>query len=295
MRRDGALVAVDDITPDIQVELTALGFEVDPVPLPDFDGTGRRRRFQSFDVDEAQLQSAALQAWLKRRELNVIVLGKMEYTIKDLAKAPWLWMRGGGTLGYPQPESAKEGYPDYLGMTYDNRVPGYCAHCGIGAVQQAPFRIKAEPKTRSGIFSLEWVHDEFFVRPELFDEVFRPFGVESLPVLHHRTGLPAETLIQLKIDKVSASPRNLSGIVGYGVETCPICSRRKYVHQFPWAPPSFLTSPGPWALFKSQEYFGSGGSAWRAIIVSNELYQAIAKYKLRSIRFEPLDDHEPRP
>ena len=38
----------------------------------------------------------------------------------------------------------------------------------------------------------------------------------------------------------------------------------------------------------SNEYFGSGGSAHRLIILSKRIYEIIIKNKLRGIRFEPI-------
>ena len=272
MKRLSARITVHDITSEVRRELAALGFAVDPFRSRDLDCPERFSYVQIFKVDEAQLRSPALQDWIRRRNANITVLGHMEYTAQDLAQAAWLDMLpNNSALGYPQPDNPEDGEPDYLDLTYDRNAPGYCPRCNMYKVQRAPFRIKSEPRAKAGAFGLHWIFDEIFVRPEVYEAVFRPFGLDYWPVLHHRSGRPLETVLQLKIDKISESPRALAAMMGGWVETCPVCHRTKYPPHFPGPPPGFLGPPGPWPVFKSQEHFGSEYSARRGVIVSNDL------------------------
>ena len=62
------------------------------------------------------------------------------FTKAELDTAEWLELSALGHHGYPQPEEDL-GYHD---ATYD--VSDYCPICGIGGVQNAPFRLRAELK-----------------------------------------------------------------------------------------------------------------------------------------------------
>src|ERR1700722_5708817 len=70
----------------------------------------------------------------------------------------WYRLQATGHFGYPQPEV---GYESWV---YDPN--SYCGRCGIGGAQRNPFRFRSEPKARhSKFYQLNWVFDEFFVRP----------------------------------------------------------------------------------------------------------------------------------
>src|SRR5262249_23183770 len=112
--------------------------------------------------------------------------------------------------GYPQPEKDF----GFLHMTYD---PTSLCRLGTGAVQMAPFRIKNEPKWgRRGILQLNWIFDEYFVRPEVWHGVFQPLGVRCRPVLLHSTGNEAASIVQLDIDTYIDV-----GVEGIRFKSCP--------------------------------------------------------------------------
>src|SRR5215813_6243668 len=79
------------------------------------------------------------------------------FTKAELDTAEWLELIALGQHGYPQPED------DYHPATYDES--DYCPICGMGGVQNAPFRLRAEPKAlHSQFVQLNWVFDELFIR-----------------------------------------------------------------------------------------------------------------------------------
>ena len=117
-----------------------------------------------------------------------------EFSLGELSEATNLVMEATGHHGYPQPE---EDF-GYTNITYDNT--NYCPRCGMGLVQKAPFRMRGEPKWGTKhILQMNWVFDEFFVRIEVWDKVFRKFGIEKLPVVQHKTDKPLESVVQLKV------------------------------------------------------------------------------------------------
>ncbi len=83
------------------------------------------------------------------------------FTRHELDAAEWLEMHALGHHGYPQPEDDF----GYFDASYD--LSNFCRICGIGAVQNAPLRLRAEPKApHSQFLQLNWVFDEFFIRNE---------------------------------------------------------------------------------------------------------------------------------
>lgn len=180
--------------------------------------------------------------------------------------------------GYPQPE----GNFEYKSITYDGSR--MCADCGSGLVQVSPFRFKREPKWgRRSILQLNWVYDEYFVRPEVWDEVFRPFNVDSREVLHARTEKPLETVVQL------VTPRETSSLdlPGHKYEKCCTCGAIRYLPISRGYFPALIGESCS-AIFRSREYFGSGHNAFNAIVVTQDLCTAMRERKLKGVKFKPL-------
>jgi hypothetical protein len=212
------------------------------------------------------------------------------------------WHAIGGTshFGYPQPESG------YARETYD--LAGYCERCGAGGVQRHPFRFRSEPKaSHSQFLQLNWVFDELFVRPEVRDVFLREgvTGVGFGPALHHRTGRALEGIQQLTIltilppglqteglQTVTCKPDNeearseLAGPKRYPHDY-PFCGLVKYHWRQPlvFAPHTFAEAPD---IAKSHEWFGSGGAASRAILVSRRVIDLIKARKWRGLRTDPV-------
>src|SRR3954462_15476575 len=116
------------------------------------------------------------------------------FTKREIDAAEWLWMAALGNHGYPQPVD------DYIEATYD--VSGFCAVCGIGPVQKAPFRLHAEPKaSHSQFVQLNWVFDELFVRSAVREGLTAAglTGFEFRPVILHRKNRPSAQVEQMQI------------------------------------------------------------------------------------------------
>ena len=173
----------------------------------------------------------------------------------------------------------------YIKCTYDTAK--MCTECGIGAFQKSPFRMKAEPKWgKWDILQLNWIFDAFFVSRRSYQDVFRPLGVQCNEVLNHNSGEPLESVVQIIINKVADGHLDLHDSCK---DVCAKCGESKIrPHDRGFFPR--LTQRRPLCIFRSQEYFGSGRSAWNATIVSSDLYKAIAKSALKGVSFYPLAD-----
>jgi hypothetical protein len=231
-----------------------------------------------FEAAEADPQWPAIQIILD--EFKCLDLVRTEFSEDELETSDLLKMNPGWMSGYPMPDMEF----GYRQMTYD--LTDHCHDCGIGFVQKAPFRMRGEPKWgKYHVLMLNWVFDEFFVRPEVWEQVFRKYGVPCMPVLKHRTGQPLETVVQLKIDIFATAPLKL-GDAPY--ETCPTCHRTKFLPHRRGFFPAF-TARQTADMFKTREYFGSGASAHHEIIVSSRLFREITDNKLKGVQFAALE------
>ena len=227
---------------------------------------------------------------------------RVEYSRADIAGAAWLGIRATRHRGYPQPED------DYSYAVWD--PSGYCDRCGIRTTQRKPFRFKSEPRGRDSFLQLNWVFDEFFVRPEV-RELFEDAGVTGVgysPCIHHSSGRRLESLSQLlilnvlpqglvstELNTVTCKPNNEEGpITAMGgrlryPDDYPYCGRVKYhwplLGRTTYAAEIFRDAPD---IVKSHEWFGSGGSASREVVVSQKICKLIIDHKLRGLSFVPV-------
>jgi hypothetical protein len=231
--------------------------------------------YKGFDVSESASDWPAIRDWIERRHASDIARAK--FTDQEISQASWLALRADRQIGYPQPDEEKFGYRS---VTYD--ATEFCDRCGVGLRQVAAFQLKGEPPLGPrGILQLNWVYDEYFVRPEVWRSVFEPFGVGQRPVTD-RSGVALRTVVQLVVEQqVDLQPSEL-------VRTdCPSCGRIKYetVTRHPLPP---LVGEPTTHMLKSSEWFGSGASAFHEVIVSKDLRRALATEKVRGTTFVPL-------
>ena len=200
-------------------------------------------------------------------------------TNRELDDAPFLKVDPAWHWDYPQPDDDS----GYLQSTYE--LATYCPECGVGAVQKAPFRLKSEPKWgKKSLLQINWVFDVYFVLPEVWRTVFDPFGVGAMPVLNHQTGAELKTVLQLTPQGNASADLELKDAP---FEVCSKTGARKYQ---PICRGCFPSLKGPCDLhyFVSREYFGSGASANKAVIVSRLLGKRIREAKLKGVSFIPL-------
>lgn len=246
-----------------QSELASLGLEVTISGL-----------VIAFDIDEADPRWDAVEKWVKDRGASDIVQTK--FTRAELQKADYLEVVPDWHHGYPQPEQGN----GYLAATYD--LSEYCELCGVGLRQIAPFRMKAEPKWgRRGILQLNWVFDEFFVTPQVWDEVFAPSKVSKMPVLN-RHGSELRTVVQLVCDEYVDVL-----VAGLDVEICERCGRSKHAPVVRGMFPSLADLPVG-AMAKTVQWFGSGASAHHRVIASQDLRSRFDAARVRGASFRPV-------
>ncbi len=186
--------------------------------------------------------------------------------------APYLLMDA-SLIGYPEPQHDAV---EFYRVTYKKD----CPKCPAGLEQIVPLCLAREPKwgRRRGIFQLNYVCDEFLVKPEMFDKVFRPFGVTSRPLLAFKSRAPLQTVVQLEI-----LLRGEIDVAGIPNKTCESCGVQTYTydHSRNYAPMP-LTAPGP--IFKSRQIFHPFDLL---VYVDQELFRAIQESGFRGAGFVP--------
>lgn len=250
-------------SPEVRSELAALGVVI---------GT---QGLVTFEVDEAGSAWPALKAWIARRKASDFVTTRFERD--EIGEAKWLQLVPDWHHGYPQPDEDVFGYRE---VTYD--LSNWCEKCGIGMKQKAPFRMKGEPKWgKNGILQLNWIFDEFFVKPEVWTSVFKPMGVKSGPVLDPK-GHELASIVQLVVEEEC-------GIVtkDLAAEKCTKCGRVKYPPINRGFFPALVNVPSG-AMIKTKEYFGSGAAAHKRVLISQKLYQSLVTEGTRGVSPKPV-------
>lgn len=224
----------------------------------------------NIDLPEADLRWQDIELLVAgRRTLNCVA---STFSAADLDAAKFVRIQA-KSGGYPQPEDVK----GYLSATYD--LSEYCARCGVGKKQAAPFRLKSSLALRNNsILQLNWVPDEFFVTHDTWEALFKPLGIGMRPAVAHRTGAEITSVVQLDVPQVYEL-----ALEGGSYSDCHFCGRKKYSPVFK----GFLPEPiSPDALiFKSSQSFGTGAQAYQLVILSAALYARLMKAGLRGAEF----------
>jgi hypothetical protein len=236
-------------------------------------GVALSHGFSTFKIDEADPRWNDIKALSAKYRACDIAATK--FTASELDDAEFLSVEPTWHHGYPMPDDDR----GFLSATFD--LTNYCENCGIGKKQAAPFRVKKLPVWgNKGILQLNWIFDEYFVKPEVWSDIFNHFGVENRPVVLHKTEEVASSVVQL--DNQELANLNLDG---FPYEQCSYCARTKYLP----VTRGFFPRPvkATTHLFRSREYFGSGANAFQMVVISNLLYKKIRDGGVRGADFKP--------
>jgi len=224
------------------------------------------------------------------------------FTKREMDAADWFEIGAKGHYGYPQPED------DFTSFTYN--TDNWCSKCGIGWIQNAPFRLRKKPnKKRTQFLQLNWVFDEFFVPHEVAAVLAEAgvSGIEFLPPVLHKTSEPCDGLLQMRVksdlvggldsgnlDRTLCLP-SPQGSDSPSAPAAPIadsseyCGRSKflYMHRGPFVLDASALADAP-DVVKSREWFGSGAEARKLVLVSKAFRDLVVSQKWRGLGFEPV-------
>lgn len=181
--------------------------------------------------------------------------------------------------GYPMPDNDA----GFIEQTFGEG--NYCKSCGIVRQQSFPFQLKKEPvwKKRK-LFGIHWVYDAFFVPVEVYENLFQPKGVEKLEVLHTKKKVPLPNTLQLLIP-ISTVPLKMQD---HPFAICSVCGIKKYDPQNRGFLEVFET-PSQADICLSQEFFGSGASAFRKLIVSQKFRSQLIENGVK-MQYSPMQN-----
>jgi len=264
-------------------ELAGLGVKATFTPLPSPPGNQAPLGLVTAVVSERHEQWSVVRSKVEAWQAGDLITTR--FTTGERRQAKWLAVEPEWHCGYPMPDEDD----GYLAETYDRSKE--CPSCNAGRVQKRPFRMAGEPRWGSrAAMQLNWVFDEYFVRPETYRSVFEPFGIPSIEVVDHTTGMPLQTVVQLEIKHIALVPLVFQGDA-HGV-TCGVCGRCRFEPHVKGFFPSFSV-PVQYPLVKTQEVFGSGKSSWHAVLMSSELYSACFSHQVRGFVFWPSLSNTP--
>ncbi len=191
------------------------------------------------------------------------------FTKKELKESLLSAKSGGHNHGYPMPDMNG----GYLELTYD--LSDYSKNSGIGKKQKNAFRLKNVPKAgKKRMFGVGWIFDEYFVDIELYNEVFRPLGIKSRPILKYKKDIPFDTHVQLVLEETEET----LDLKDNPIETCQETGRWKYQPMPQGFYPRYKNIIAP--IFKSKEWFGSGAEAHKRIFITQELREKLIEMKI---------------
>ena len=213
------------------------------------------------------------------RRWRVGHLAQTHFTPTEHRAARWAELCSDRHHGYPEPDDGDFGY---LAATYD--LSAYCSTCGVGARQNAPFRMTREPKWgKRGVLQLNWVFDEVFVTPDVYNACFEPHGVLCRPVLDRKGRAELSSVVQLVAEE--HRPIRLDGIA---TETCGACGRQKLPPDLTGFFPRFTEEPSA-PIARTASWIGSGASAGQPVVVSGPIVKSLLESKVRGAVLTPME------
>jgi len=267
--------------------------------LAGISGTSKARPCTLHLSPESVTGAASLFPWLS---FPIVRIAARSTSIQTPNQMLW-YLAFTGQSGYPQPEDR------YLEETYD--LGAGCPTCQVGKKLKRAFRFKSEPKAgHSQFLGLNWVFDEVFVRDgvkNVFEEEGIT-GVEFARPVRHKTGEPLETVYHMRVGTVFPPALRADGL---NTEKCemptdpatirfltangsklvkgPFCGAVKFNYpqgvQMRLAATPFAAAPD---IVRMNEWFGSGGSAGRPVLMSQRVKDLVERMKWKGLTFNPI-------
>ena len=255
------------------IDRLGIGFKISPSAIPGKMGG------VVFDMAESHPGWPEVDRLV--REYSSVNLYETTFSEAEILAAAWCRLMPRFEQGYPQPESTW--------LEKHTTYEGRCDACGVYERQRESFRIKKEPHLgKKQFMTLHW-GDALFVTPTVLAEFVerRICGFAAWPVLIHNTGLPAEQVAQVYVPKIceaamipeADSPRR----------TCSLCGVTKYEYHkrgYMNFDRSLLDTELDFVM--SREWFGSGRTAFREMLVSRRVAHLMLEQKWQGAFLKPV-------
>jgi hypothetical protein len=216
-----------------------------------------------------------------------------EFDKDDMDKAEWYKIFALPSR-YPLPDDDF----GYIKLTFD--LNNWCPYCNVGKIQNNPYRLK-QPKQKSAQFwGLFW--EEALFCGEAIKNIFEKENIQGIHFIQpvNKKNIPFEGYYQIMIETTLDKgfyPDNTEVVFcneknyhkkDYELET-EHCGRIKYehIHRGGYTFEKNIFS-SKFDFYLSNEWFGSGGEAYRLSIISKKVYEIIIKHKLKGLNIEPI-------
>jgi len=213
-----------------------------------------------IDISESNSLWPQLAALVQQK--NALDIFDTVFSSEEILNAEWVRLIPVFERGYPQPEDVWSTNP----INYKEN----CPQCGTFR-QKSSFRLKKEPNLgKKDFMSLYWTY-ALFCTPRVLNELEAQGirGYEVWDAIIHKTDSPSEKVSQLFIPNI-ASP-GLVGVEDLERETCSLCHVTKYYPHMRGVMYLKRDALVPNVdIMQTHEWFGSGHSAYREILVSNK-------------------------
>lgn len=282
--RDYYAIQVLNPSPALKADLTALGFHAHEYKEKRVEALSSTSltstlKFQ-ISIDDQRLPDL-IRLNEKYRCLSAYLT---EFDENDFAQTTWLEAEITSWIGYPKPENS------WQEVTYDLADHEYCRHCGLGRRQVNPFRLaRSHPRGKTVSFCAPgWVHDALFITLQVRETLLATGteGIRFMPAIEAGSKVPFADVIQLLVDQV-LEPGLLNGD-DFAPEICSYCQRKKYVPYRRVKRYRHDALPDQVDLIMTHEWFGSGGMAFRKILVSRRFAELYREQRWRGLRLSPV-------
>jgi len=271
-----------DFSENDKVELAKIGIKIDV-------------GFDAFEIPEHEYEKVL---FIKKCLKDASYQKRVNFSNDDLDNSDYLDMDARRLLGYPEPDSCERDEVDSFEYPFDiypyykdvfsviDTDPDYGM---LKGEQIGSYQLKGEPKWGKAVIgSYHFIYDTFFVTPNIYNLIFKPLGIECRPVINYRTKGILQNVLQLVSQGVAKSKLNLTEDYVDEVIVIKKWNLEKYMLKPDETRPNFLSEPGDYDFFSTQEYFGAGGITQRLSIISNRLYKILKKNKIKNLLFTPL-------
>lgn len=251
--------------------------------------------WDSFEIEENNQNFEPIKNML-HQDWDNVAQKKAYFSEKDRSLAPYLNIYANKMLGYAKPDDESivdeydypfDLYPYYKGVF---EIINTDKQFGILRGNQIGYySLEDEPNWRGNeIASANNIEDAFFVKPEIFEKIFRPLNIKSLPVINYKTQTKLENVVQIVQQGISQSHLMINKTQIKEKTQFKNWEIDKYVLSGDSYYPSFDSSPGEFDFFYTHEYFGTGGLTERNTIISKKLYHILKINHIKGLNFYPM-------
>lgn len=263
-----------DATPEFTAALDGMGIKYKTSPLP-----GLVVGLVYFDIAESDPHWKDVVRLVRTNEASDVF--QTHFTEKEILNAQWLRLVPVFEQSYPQPEE-----------TWVTDPPNYEDHCPqCGTFRQVTsFSLKEEPRLGTHAFmSLFWTYALFCIPQVVHElEAHEIQGYEVWDAIIHTTRARSKGVSQLFIPHIAGSGLVLTEELNS--ETCPLCGvTRYYPHKrgtMHFRQDALVRGVD---IMQTHEWFGSGHSAYREILVSSKFARLVLDQGWKGVALKVIE------